>query len=156
MILLPFECFWVASFILLTQDLTSPLTCIMSQFISASTDLHHQASMQNLHYLKQCPGQGIFFDFTSNLQLKAFYDLYWDGCRFTRISITGFIIYVGNSPIYWKLKKQQTVSRISSEAEYHTIAFTTCEIQWLFHHLQDFRVHHQQPSLLYYDNLFVI
>jgi len=72
----------------------------LNQFIVASTTLHHQASMRILHYLKHHPGQGIFFDSTSSLQLKAFCDSDWAGCPITRRSVTGYIIYIANSPIY--------------------------------------------------------
>ena len=128
----------------------------LSQFIAAPTSLHHRASMRILRYLKQHPGQGIFFDSTNNLQLKAFCDLDWVGCPDTRRSVTGYIIYIGNSPICWKSKKQQTVSRSSSEAEYHAITSTTCEIQWLHHLMQDLKLNHQQPSLLYCDSISAI
>ena len=71
----------------------------LSQFIAAPTTLHHQASMRILRYLKRHPRQGIFFDSTSNLQLKAFCDSDWVGCPTTRRSVTSYIIYIGNSPI---------------------------------------------------------
>jgi len=99
--------------------------------------------MRILRYLKQRPGQGIFFDSSSSLQLKAFCDSDWVGCPLTRRSVTRYIIYIGNSPICWKSKKQQTVSRSSSKAEYRSIASTTYEIQWLYHLLQNLIIHHQ-------------
>jgi len=128
----------------------------LSQFITTPTTLHHQASMRILRYLKHHPGQGIFFDSISNLQLKAFCDSDWAGCPTIRRSITGYIIYISNYPICWKSKKQQTVSRSSSEAEYHAIASATCEIQWLHHLVQDLKIDHQRLSILYCDNLSTI
>ncbi|XP_027905906.1 uncharacterized protein LOC114165496 [Vigna unguiculata] len=100
--------------------------------------------------------QGIFFDSTSNLQLKAFCDSDWARCPNTRRSVTGYIIYIGKSPICWKSKKQQTVSRSSFEAEYRAIASTTREIQRLHHLMYDLKINHQQPSLLYCDSLSAI
>jgi len=78
----------------------------LSQFIATPTSLHHRASMQIIRYLKQHPRHGIFFDSTSNLHLKAFCDSDWAGCPDTRRSVTGYIIYIGKSPICWKSKKQ--------------------------------------------------
>ena len=50
------------------------------------------------------------------------------------------------------MKKQPTVSCSSSEAEYPTLALTTCELQWLTYLLQDLHVPFVQPAILYCDN----
>ena len=76
------------------------------------------------------------------------------GCIDTRRSITGYVIYLGNSLISWKSKKQATVSSSSSEAEYQALASATCELQWLTFLLEEFKILFQQPVVLYCDNKF--
>jgi len=66
--------------------------------------------------------------------------------------VTGFSVYLGNSLISWKSKRQGTISKGSCEAEYRAMATVTCEIQWLIYLLQDLKVPFEQPSLLYCDN----
>ena len=105
-----------------------------------------------MRYLKSSPGSGIFFVAHGDLTLKAFNDSDWAGCRDTRRSITGFVVYLGESLISWRSKKQSTVSRSSSEAEYRALASTTCELQWLSYLLHDFRVLFLQPATLFCDN----
>jgi len=61
-------------------------------------------------------------------------------------------LYLGNSLISWRSKKQGTISKSSCEAEYRATATVTCEIQWLVYLLQDLKVPFEQPSLLYCDN----
>ena len=86
------------------------------------------------------------------LQLRAFCDADWARCKDTRRSVTGYCIFIGNSPISWKTKKQGTVSRSSAEAEYRSMASTCCEITWLQNILRDLNVTGTHPALLFCDN----
>nr|KYP54539.1 Copia protein [Cajanus cajan] len=49
-------------------------------------------------------------------------------------------------------KKQATVSRSSSEAEYRAMASVVCELQWLTFLLKDIGISFIQPAVLYCDN----
>ncbi|XP_014499516.1 uncharacterized protein LOC106760611 [Vigna radiata var. radiata] len=128
----------------------------LSQYVAAPTKIHHQAAFRIPRYIKQTPGQGILLTATNNLSLKAYSDSDWAGCSDSRKSTTGYIVYLGNSPISWKSKKQSTVSRSSSEAEYRALAQTVCELQWLTNLMKDLRLPLSQPATLYCDNMSAI
>ena len=66
-----------------------------------------------------------------SLKLRPFNDSNWGGCVDTRKSIARYYIYLGDSLISWKSKKQPIISRFSTEAEYRELATTVCELQWL-------------------------
>ncbi|GJZ43834.1 ribonuclease H-like domain-containing protein [Tanacetum coccineum] len=77
------------------------------------------------------PGLWIQFDRVSDLKLRVFPDSDWAKCPMTRKSVTGYCVFLGKSLVSWKSKKQATLSKSSTEAEYRSIASATCEIIWL-------------------------
>ncbi|GJZ84109.1 uncharacterized mitochondrial protein-like protein [Tanacetum coccineum] len=84
--------------------------------------------------------------------LRAYCDVDWVGDSVTRKSTTGFCAFLGDSLISWKSKKQDVISKSSTEAEYRVMAVTTSEIVWLRWLLADMGVHITSPTQLYCDN----
>ena len=64
----------------------------------------------------------------------------------------GFCVCLGDSLISRKCKKQQTVSRSSTEAEYRSMAVAVCEVIWILDLLRDFQVEHPRVALLFCDS----
>lgn len=113
---------------------------------------HWEAAMRVLRYLKSSPGQGIILPKENNLELVGFCDSDWAACPLTRRSTSGYLMKLGEAPISWKTKKQVTVSRSSSEAEYRAMAHATSEIIWLRNLLSCLQVQCDSPTLLHCDN----
>ena len=124
----------------------------LSQFVDKPLESHFQAAIRVLKYLKSAPAQGLFFPASNSLALSGFADSDWACCLDSRKSVTGYCVFLGPSLISWKSKKQNTVSRSSSEAEYRALASLTCEIQWLHYLLDDLHVPLSTPSAVYCDN----
>lgn len=124
----------------------------LSQFVDAPTDTHLSAAHRVLRYIKASPGQGLFYPSNTDLHLNMFSDSDWAMCSETRKSITGYCAYMGSALISWRSKKQVTVSRSSSEAEYRALASAVCEIQWLTYLLHDLQIKTSRPATLFCDN----
>ncbi|XP_071712679.1 secreted RxLR effector protein 161-like [Rutidosis leptorrhynchoides] len=124
----------------------------LSQFVSAPTDVHFQAVVHLLRYLKGTISKGLFYPVQPVLKLAGFSDADWASCLMTRESITGYCIFLGHSLISWKTKKQVTVSISSTEAEYRSMDTTTCEHIWLTYLLKDLHIDVQVPITLFSDN----
>ncbi|GJZ26532.1 uncharacterized mitochondrial protein-like protein [Tanacetum coccineum] len=98
----------------------------------------------------------LLFPSASTLDLRAYCDVDWAGDNITRKSTTGFCVFLRDSLISWKSKKQYVLSKSSTKAEYRAMAATTCEIVWLRWLLEDMGVPITIPTPLYCDNLSVI
>ncbi|KAK3018877.1 hypothetical protein RJ639_004442 [Escallonia herrerae] len=125
---------------------------VLSKFMQSPRSQHWDAALRVLRYLKAAPGRGLFLPADSPLQIYAFCDSDWASCPLTRRSVTGYFVSLGNSPISWRTKKQPTVSRSSAEAEYRSMAVTTCELTWLKSFLLSLGGHHDRPMRLFCDN----
>ncbi|XP_019181778.1 PREDICTED: uncharacterized protein LOC109176833 [Ipomoea nil] len=101
----------------------------LSQFVDKPTSTHLIAAHRVLRYLKGSPGKGLFYHSKSQFKIQGISYSDSANCVKSRKSVTGYCIYLGSNLISWKTKKQATVSKSSSEAEYRALASTVCEIQ---------------------------
>ena len=113
---------------------------MLSQFMHEPRKPHCEVALRVLRYIKGTPSQGLLLPSENKLRLQAYCDSDYGGCRTSRRSISGFCIFLGNSIISWKSKKQTNVSRSSAEAKYRAMANTCLELTWLRYILQDLKV----------------
>ena len=87
---------------------------VLSRFMHEPHKPHLDAALMLLRYIKNTPGEGLYFLAENNLKLRAYSDSDWGGCRLTQRSTTGYCIFMGNSLISWQSKRQKMVSLSSA------------------------------------------
>ena len=65
-------------------------------------------------------------------------------------------MFLGSNLVLWCAKRQPTVSRSSTEAEYRALAQTAAELTWINFLLRDNRISQSSPALLQCDNLSAV
>jgi hypothetical protein len=123
------------------------------QFMHNPMVSHVVAVKRILRYLKGTLHLGLHFHL-GPLHLQAYSDADWAGDPNDRRSVSGSLVYFGSSPISWASKKQHTVSRSSTEAEYRALAITATELAWIHQLLCDIHIPLLLPPLIHCDNIY--
>jgi histone deacetylase 1/2 len=85
--------------------------------------------------------------------VSAFSGADWAGCPDDRRSTGGFAVFLGSNLISWTARKQATLSRSSTEAEYKSLANATAEVIWIQTLLRELGVPQSRATVLWCDNL---
>ena len=125
----------------------------LSQFMHQPTSDHWMAVKRVLRYLSGTLTHGIFLRKQSTPILHAYSDAEWAGDSDDYVSTNGYIIFLGSQPISWTSKKQKSVARSSTEAEYRVVANTASELRWVCSLLTELGVHVPATPTVYCDNI---
>ncbi|XP_031283676.1 secreted RxLR effector protein 161-like [Pistacia vera] len=124
----------------------------LSQYMQSPKQSHLEAALRVIRYVKKEPALGLLMSAKSTKELVAFCDSDWASCAVSRKSVSGYCIKMGDSLLYWKSKKQNTIARSSVEAEYRSMAGTVAELIWVTGLLKEIDVEAKISALLYCDN----
>jgi hypothetical protein len=80
-------------------------------------------------------------------------DVDWAGNVSNRKSTSGFMFSFGNGAVSLRNKKQPIIALSSTEAEYRSVAITTCEVVWLQKLLSDLGQSVDALVVIYCDNI---
>ncbi|KAL0385517.1 UNVERIFIED_CONTAM: Retrovirus-related Pol polyprotein from transposon RE2 [Sesamum radiatum] len=82
------------------------------------------AALHLIRYLKGCHDRGLFFPSSNSFVIRVYCGADWTSFVDSRMSLTGYCIFLGDALISWKTKKQPTVARSTAEADYRSLGST--------------------------------
>ncbi|XP_075087534.1 uncharacterized protein LOC107770778 [Nicotiana tabacum] len=124
----------------------------LSQFMSQPRVSHFEAGLHVLRYLVDTPELGLLFNNSSSFSLTGFCDSDWASCSISRKFVSGFVLLLGGCPVFWKSKKQATISLSSAEAEYRALRHLVAKIVWMVMLLGEFGISSLTPVPVVCDN----
>jgi histone deacetylase 1/2 len=123
------------------------------QFLHKPSKNHWSAVKHILRYLQHTIEVGLRLHKSPSTLVSAFSDADWAGCSDDRRSTGGFAVFLGSNLISWSARKQATVSRSSTEAEYKSLANATAEVMWVRTLLKELGVKGPKFARLWCHNL---
>ena len=102
------------------------------------TEEHYNQLKRILRYIKGTIIYGLQF-YKGSSQIIAFSDVDWAGDSQDRISTGGYCVYIGQNIVSWLGKKQPTVARSSTEAEYKALANAASKVLWTIQVMKDLK-----------------
>ncbi|XP_019156720.1 PREDICTED: uncharacterized protein LOC109153270 [Ipomoea nil] len=125
----------------------------LCQFMHSPTDDHWVMVKRVLRYIKGTLNYGLRLSPSASSDIHAYSDSDWAGCPVDRKSTSGYAVFLGSNFFSWLSRKQRTVARSSTEAEYKALADVAAEVTWMVSLLRELGLHTGRPSNLWCDNL---
>jgi hypothetical protein len=133
----------------------------LSKVMDGATLAHYKSLLRMIKFVvdtkqKCLVMKGNQFQGEMDWKMKAFCDSDYAGDKDTRMSVTGFVIYVCEVPLSWRSRGQRNVTLSSSEAEYVAISEVCAEIMFVKQVFEYLEVKISLPIQVMVDNIGAI
>nr|GFC39005.1 ribonuclease H-like domain-containing protein [Tanacetum cinerariifolium] len=117
---------------------------------------HFAALKRILRYVRGTVDFGLQLYASATTSLVGYTDADWAGCPSTRRSTSGYCVFLGDNLLFWSSKRQHTISRSGTEAEYRGVANVVAKIAWLRNLLRELHSPLSTTTLVYCDNVSAV
>lgn len=125
----------------------------LSRFQNCYNVTHYRYALRVLKYLYSTKDLKLTFKRNENTDiLDSFVDADWAGDSIDRKSTSGYIVRLFGNVIFWKSKKQGSVTKSSTFAEYVALSEAVSEIKFMKDILEDFNEYMESPIKIFEDN----
>ncbi len=126
---------------------------ILSKYVTNPGYIHWIAALRVLFYVCSTPLMGLLIRVGQKFSLSVYVDSDHGGNVDDRKSISGYIIYLGSTPIVWRSRQQKGKPAESScEAEYISLSSCINEVVWIISFLSELGFRVPTPVPIYCDN----
>ncbi|XP_071727222.1 secreted RxLR effector protein 161-like [Rutidosis leptorrhynchoides] len=127
-------------YLTMTRPAISFAVHYLSQFMHKPLQSHFKLALHVLRYLKLSLGKDNIIVKSKNLNFCSYADADWAKSMFLSKSVNGYCVFMRDSLVSWKRKKQNVVARSSVESEYRSMSNATCEIMRIIKIPHDMKV----------------
>ena len=92
----------------------------------------------------------------NNVYIEVFCDSDYAGDKETRVSVSGYILYLCNVPVAWRSKAQKSVTLSSSEAEFVSLSEAAKEVKFIAQVVESMEIKVKKPVTIRVDNIGAI
>jgi Reverse transcriptase (RNA-dependent DNA polymerase). len=125
----------------------------LSRFQNCYNDTHFKYALRVLKYLYLTKDLKLTYKRNEYTDvLDCFVDADWAGDCVDRKSTSGYLIRLFGNVVFWKSKKQSSVTKSSTFAEYVALSEAVTEIKLILDILKIFNVNLKMPVKVYEDN----
>lgn len=130
----------------------------LTKAMDGANKAHQKMLYRVIKYVDSTKGRALVLKPTKTIKwtMKAFSDSDFAGDTDTRRSVSGFVIYVNDSPIAWRSRGQKSVSLSSTESEYIATSEVAMEILYIARMMEFLDVSIDYPITVHVDNIGAI
>jgi hypothetical protein len=112
----------------------------LSQFSAQPTPIHHTAITRVFRYLQGTKTNKISYPTNGSLTLTGYSDASYANCITTRRPYSSYVFYLGDCPISWMSRKQQSVVTSTTEVDYMALSLAARQTSWYEHVSKQFKL----------------
>jgi hypothetical protein len=124
---------------------------MLCKYLKSPRKCHWNDLKRIARYLAGTADRGLCFQ-PNSMQISAYSDSDWASDSSTRKSVSGYVVLLGDSVIYFKCQQQRIQALSSMEAETYALSGACQTVEFLRRLMDDFEFKQTSPTKIWVDN----